>query len=231
MFEVNRIILILILVAILGIFPVLGDIPGASASFSMNADGVGSIWYHAQEAWNADSGSQYNNGFSGDRFITGPGTFSYTHQDTLNASINNRYTQKDTLSVSNGILFESSLSLDDKSMNGTKQQVDVQYGGYLSEAEITTAKFMNNANLSMGQQAAWNGVGMYTGQVRQKVTNEQSGSEAVNYINEAHRRFGVVTNASGGAIVRPEFDYYDFSERYYEEPALTVDDATLGATS
>jgi hypothetical protein len=218
MFEMNRIFLVMILVTVLVISPVLSETPGASVSFSMNADGLGSLWYNAQEAWNADSGSQYNDGFSSDRFITGTGTFSYSHKDALNASINNRYTQKDELSVSNGILFENFLSLDDSSMNGTKQHVDVAYSGYLPEVEIKTAKFVNNADLSMGQQAAWNKAGMYTGQVRHKV----AGTGSVNYINEANRRFAIVTNESGGAIARPEFDYYDFSDQYYETPVLVV---------
>ncbi|MDD1729835.1 MAG: hypothetical protein LUQ50_12285 [Methanospirillum sp.] len=196
----------------------------AIAEFSLSAEGIGSLSIYNGENWNAGTvgagfmhnGDQYNGGSSGDHLISGHGNFQYQDTSTLDATINNRYTQSGNSEFHNGVLFENTLDMDDASANVTDQHVSAKYGGYLTEAQIDNAKFVNNANLSVGQQAEWNGVGHYYGEVRYGVTLGTGGNESqIDYVNDGSKQFDIVTNESGGGRARPQFRYIDFSDSYF----------------
>lgn len=210
----------IILIAAILITPSLAAI----AEFSLAAEGIGSLSINNGENWNAGtvgagflhSGDQYNGGSSGDHLISGHGQFQYQDTSTLDATINNRYTQSGSSEFHNGVLFENTLGMEDASANVTDQHVNARYGGYLTETRIDNAKFVNNANLSVGQQAEWNGVGHYYGEVNYGVTLGTGGNNSqIDYINEGTKRFDVVTNESGGGRARPQFRYVDFSDSYF----------------
>ncbi|HWQ64829.1 MAG TPA: hypothetical protein VN429_10470 [Methanospirillum sp.] len=195
----------------------------AQATFSVSAEGAGTFFVNNGEQWNAGmvgngfmhNGEQYNGGTSADQIVSGNGNFHYEDSSTLDARINNRYSQSGFSEFHNGVNFGTHSSLADASANVTEQYADATYGGFLQEAYIKNSKFVNNANMSAGQQVAWNGAGQYHGSVNYGVSLGTGGnSSTIDYVNEGHKKIDMYTNQSGGGNVRPEFSYTDFSDSY-----------------
>jgi hypothetical protein len=208
---------------LVALFLIFHIVSAAQASFSVSAEGSGTLFVNNGERWNAGmvgngfmhNGEQYNGGTSSDRLVSGNGNFHYDDSSTLDARINNRYSQNGFSEFHNGVNFETHSSLADASANVTEQYADATYGGMLQEAYIKNAKFINNANMSAGQQAVWNGAGQYHSSVNHGVSLGTGGnSSTIDYVNDGHKKLDFYTNQSGGGNVRPEFSYTDFSDSY-----------------
>lgn len=195
-------------------------VSGASTINSFSAQGSGSIIRNLGHAWSAGSGDISLGGSSNSQLLTAPGDFQYQARDMIDATTNNRYNQTGYTSFSSGGVFGESLSMEETDMG---QSAVVSHDGILQSAEISTAKFISDANMSMGQQAAWQGAGMFTRDVAYSVDIAQSNDQdpyhvksdiGINYQAISSEHSMISTNATGGAIVRPEFSFIDFGDAY-----------------
>jgi len=224
---------ILFFIVCIAVSILLYTVDAAKVDYTTKVEGTGAISTNTGEMWYADSNGQYNGGSSGEHLMSGVGDFTYSRSDSYDATVNNRYTQDEKSTFKNGVIFDSELYMEDSSANVSAQSAYARYGGYLSETDITTAKFVNDANMSMGQQAAWNGVGLYTTDVGYEVALGTGDNETkINYVAESRKRQSVYTNETGGAIARVEFDYTDFADAYMANSSseTTSNSNTLGET-
>lgn len=204
------------------------------ASVIMNSD---RFWESGDDVSKVNGKDQYTNGASGAVLLTAPGRVQYQTSDKLDANVNNRYNRTDYYRFDNGGVFSNSVSMTDNTPNMTPikctagnlgvgaassssgtpshQRVDAQYTGILKSAEVDSASFVNDANVSLSQRAAFDGAGMYTGDTF--FVSEIGGdntSTTMKYRTEGNDHLVVSTNQTGGAIVRPEFSYIDFQDAF-----------------
>lgn len=221
----------------------------AQATIKLSAQGTGSIVDNSDRTWASGddlqrvrSSDQYTGGTAGQILLTAPGPFQYQTTDTLDARVNNRYTSSEYTKFENGGVFSDSLFIDDNTPNATPiectagnlgsessqtgnpthQVAGAEYTGLLQAAEVSTSKFVSDANLSIGQQAAWDGAGLYTGDTMYSVeVGGDANTTEMNYRATAHDHFFVSTNMTGGAIVRPEFNFIDFGDAFVTNSTST----------
>lgn len=214
----------------------------AKIDIKMTGEGTGSVVRNMDTTWATGDNLQrvrshdyYNGGTSGSVALTAPGQFRYQTSDSVDATMNNRYTQTGYLEFQNGGVFSESLSMEDNTPNATPvectagnlgqdqvqsqggypnhQMVSTEYTGLLQAAQIDTAKFVNDANLSFGQEARWDGAGLYTGDTSYSIeAGGDKNSTVMNYRTSGHDHMFTSTNQTGGAIMRPEISYTDFSD-------------------
>lgn len=193
----------------------------ATITNSFSAQGIGIVI--ANQDLNFESGINNDSlsGNSGSVILTAPGQFQYQTKDTVDATLGNNYNATGYSRFNNGGIFSESLNMESTT---PYQSVTDEHYGILQSAEIDTAKYVSNGDLSMGQQAAWDGTGTYIRdidftvyQVRETMGNTYTFRTA----GTDHRIIG--TNTTGGAIVRPEFSFIDFSDSFItNDTALAV---------
>ena len=193
----------------------------ATITNSFSAYGVGAVIANQDSTFGVNINNDSMTGNSGSVLVTAPGEFQYQTRDTIDATLGNNYNTTGYSRFRNGGIFSESLNMESTT---PYQSVTDEHYGILPSAEIDTAKYVSNGDLSMGQQAAWDGSGIYVRdldwsvhQVREtmgnKYTFRTSGTD--------HRIVG--TNSTGGAIVRPEFSFIDFSDSFItNDTALAV---------
>jgi len=182
------------------------------ASSGLSAQGSGSVIRNVDITWETGADGQYLGGASGHVLLTGPGDFQYQTKDTIDATKNNRYNQTGYVQADRGVVFSDTVSMVSTQPN---QEASVEYSGIMQSAEISTAKYVSDANLSMGQQAAWDGAGLYSGETGYSVDLVNEDDDTITTYRTASRdHFFISTNLSGGAIVRPEFNFIDFSDAF-----------------
>jgi hypothetical protein len=234
----------------------------AVATMKVTAQGTGSIVMNSDRTWESgddlqrvNSGDQYNGGTSGNILLTAPGDFRYQTSDKLDATVNNRYNRTDYYKFDNGGIFSNSLSMTDNTPNLTPvectagnlgsvssqagtpdhQTASAEFTGLLQSAEVDSASFVNDANLSIGQHATFGGAGMYIGD--SGFDTEVGGSNAsrtMNYRNSGKDHLFASTNTTGYIDIKPEFSYTDFSDAFVTnqtgEAANTTENQTVNQT-
>ena len=179
---------------------------------SFSAQGVGSVARNIDTEFEYGVGSDFVGGTSQSVLLTAPGQFQYQTKDTTDASINNRYNQTGYVRFDNGGVGSDSVSMVASSPS---QNADVDHSWILQTAELQTAKFVSDTNLSMGQQASWDGAGLYTRDMSYGVEIVGTKDGKGTHYRSGQTDHGVIsTNMTGGAIVRPEFSFTGFEDSF-----------------
>jgi hypothetical protein len=217
---------------------------GANVKFSLSAEGIGTISTNSDKIWESGSNigrvkstDQYTGGSAGHITLTAPGDFQYQTVETIDASVNNRYTGTEYQKFQNGGVTSTSISMDDNTPNqspiactaseivagndavagGTplNQWVDGQYTGIFQDVEMDNSKFVNDANVSISSETRYDGYALYTGHVAsQAEVGGDKNKTTENYKSYTRDSFTFTSNATGGGIVRPEFSFTDFSDAF-----------------
>ncbi len=200
-----------LLAALFSLF-LISSVSAAVATTDLSAQGSGMMTRNIDTTWETGQNNQTLGGSAGHVILTGPGDFKYQTKDTIDATRNNRYNQTGYVSSDGGLVFSDSVSMTSTQPG---QEASVEYTGIMQSADIETAQYVSDATLSAGQQAAWDGAGMYSGETSYTVdiSNEQD-KVTTTYRTKTHDSFRFSTNVSGGAIVRPEFNFIDFSDAF-----------------
>lgn len=193
----------------------------ATITNSFSAYGVGAVIANQDSNFGVNINNDSMTGNSGSVLMTASGEFQYQTRDTIDATLGNNYNATGYSRFNNGGVFSESLNMESST---PYQSVTDEHYGVLQSAEIDTAKYVSNGDLSMGQQAAWDGSGIYVRdldwsvhQVRETMGNTYTFRTA----GTDHRL--VATNMTGGARVRPEFSFIDFSDSFItNDTALAV---------
>lgn len=209
------------LFALLIITPVFA----ASTINTFSAQGSGSIMRNLETSWsasaslpgvldwmNTDTTGQSIEGTSGSNLLTSGGDFRYQTRDVIDATENNRYNSSGYYLFADGGIFSEMLSMTD---NDVGQGATISHDGILQSAEIQTAKLVSDANISMGQQAEWEGAGLFSRDINYWIDiTRESDNTVFTYEGSSNEHSWISTNSTGGAIVRPEFSFIDFSDAY-----------------
>lgn len=182
----------------------------ATVSDSFTAEGNGVIIQNTESTWQSGYDNKIMSGSSGSILLTAPGPFQYQTKDNQDATINNFYNSSGYVRFDNGGVFEESAGI---ATSDPDQKANVRHYGFLQTAEIDSAKFVEDADLSIGQQAAWDGAGLYTRDRSYEVQAQlETEGSTYTYRTESRDYRVISTNSTGGARVRPEFSYTDFSD-------------------
>jgi hypothetical protein len=193
---------------------------------TFTSEGIGSVMRNVDIDWQSEVGAGYVDGSSGSILLTAPSDFQYQTRDKIDATINNRYNQTGFTKFRNGGVGSDSVSMN---TNSPEQYASVDHSWILQSAEIDNAKFVSDANLSMGQEARWDGNGMYTRDVNYGVhISRKKGNEAASYLLESSDHSVVSTNETGGSITRPEFSFTDFTDSFITRD---IDNETANQTT
>jgi hypothetical protein len=179
---------------------------------TFSAQGTGSVVRNIDTNFEYGVGDDFVSGSSGSVLLTAPGAFQYQTKDTTDASINNRYNESGYSQFDNGGVGSDSVSMESSS---PAQYASVDHSWILQTAEIQTAKFVSDSNLSMGQQASWDGAGLYTRDAEYGVgIISTKDGKSIHYRSDQTDHSMISTNSTGGAIVRPEFSFTGFEDSF-----------------
>lgn len=194
----------------------------ATVHDSFTAEGNGAIIQNSESTWQSGYDNKIISGSSGSILLTAPGPFQYQTSDNQDATINNFYNSSGYSRFDNGGVFEESAGI---STSDPYQKANVRHYGFLQTAEIDTAKFVEDSDLSIGQQAAWDGAGLYTRDRSYEVEAKLETEGKVYTYRTDSRDYRVVsTNSTGGARVRPEFSFTDFSDVFVYNTTTDVNE-------
>ena len=193
-------------------FLLIYSVSGAVVTNSFTAEGTGSVGRNLDLNWQSGMDSEFVGGSAGSLLLTAPGAFQYQTSDKVDATTNNRYNETGYVRFDNGGVGSESASMYDSYPN---QQASVTHDYILQTTEIDTAKFVSDANMSIGQQAAWDGAGLYTRDASYSVEiTRESNDSTMHYRTDSSDHGIISTNMTGGARVRPQFSYIDFSDAF-----------------
>jgi hypothetical protein len=203
---------------------------------SFSAQGIGEVSRHIDTTFEYGSGSAFVGGASGSVILAAPGPFQYQTRDTTDARINNRYNQTGYARFDNGGVGSETVSMESSSPS---QYVAIDHSYILQSAEIDTAKFVSDSNVSIGQRASWDGAGIYTRDLSYGVEISQSGNDPYNVHPESGIRYRstqsdhaiVLTNSTGGAIVRPEFSFTGFEDAFVINSTPAANETAVNNTT
>jgi hypothetical protein len=192
---------------------VVSAVSGAQIVSSVSAQGSGSVIRHIDATAEMSFGGDVVVGSSGSKLLTAPGSFQYQTRDTTDATVTSRYNSTGYLSSDSGVIMQETGAIDE---SNPSQHAKVDHTAILQSAEIETAKLIEGSNLEIGQQAAWDGAGIYsrTADYGVSVSQEYPGGRTVSYRTYGRDRMHISTNSTGGAIVKPEFSFSDFSNSF-----------------
>jgi hypothetical protein len=187
-------------------------VSAASTLNTFSAQGSGSIMRNLDTTWESAKDGVSIGGTSGSVILTGSGDFRYQTKDITDATENNHYNSTGYSQFTDGGVFTESVSMTDQDVG---QTASVSQAGILGSAEIQTARFVSDANLSMGQQASWDGSGFYSRDLQYGIDISRTvDKNEYRYQGSSTEHSWISTNQTGGAIVRPEFSFTDFSDAY-----------------
>ena len=204
---------------IISIILILSIVSGAGIQNSFTVQGEGALSRTLYSSWDSGSNGIGVGGDSSSRILTSPGLFQYQTRDTIDARVNNRYNETGYIRAEGTTIFSESLAIHETDLG---QNVDVTHSGIVSNAEFDTAKFVSDANLSIGQKGGWVGSGMYLRDLNYAVDIVQSsdtdvynlGIPTIDYGAHGREHSMISTNNSGSMNIRPEFSFIDFSDAY-----------------
>jgi hypothetical protein len=202
---------------ILSIILIISIASGAGMQNSLSLQGDCSISRTMFNTWDSGSNGVELGGNSGSRILTSPGQIQYQTRDAIDARTNNRYNETGYLLAEGTSVFSESLSMHETDLG---QSVDVAHSGIVERAEFDTAKFANDADISIGQKGGWYGTGMYFRDIDYGVnidqsTNDLLGSSGIDYGANGGEHLAVFTNSSQYVkVIRPEFSFSDFGDSF-----------------
>lgn len=184
----------------------------ATATTSFTVQALGAVHKTSEHTWMSGIDNESLSGSSGSVLVTAPGEVRYQTKDHIDARTGNFYNQTGYAEFTAGGVFEESVAMDN---SDPYQSVVATHSGFMQAAQIDTAKFVDNADVSIGQQAAWDGAGMYSRDIAYTVAQErESMGHIYKFRTDTRSHEFVGTNVSGGAIARPEFEFIDFSDSF-----------------
>lgn len=202
---------------------------GATVSNTFSAQGNGAIIRDFDLNWESGVDNTTLGGNSGSVMLTAPGQFQYQTKDMQDATAGNFYNQTGYARFDNGGVFSESVNMES---SDPRQSVLVNHYGILAAAEMDTAKVVNNADVDMGQQVAWDGSGMLFRDVAYDVTaRRETMGHVYSYRTSSTDHAGIATNMSGGAIVRPEFSFTSFTDAFIFNDTALAENVTNNTTT
>ena len=192
---------------------------------TFTAQGTGGISVSKDSTWDSGVDNTSLGGSSGNSMLTAIGDFKYQTKDNFDALTRNFYNQTGYARFDNGGVFTDSINMES---SDPYQSVLVEHYGILQAAEMDSAKYVDGADLSSGQQVAWDGAGVYSRDVDYKVEQQrETDGKVYHFRTDSNSHETVFTNMSGGAIVRPEFEFLDFSDSFItNDTALGINETT-----
>lgn len=189
------------------------SVSGSQVISSVSAQGSGSVIRHVDITSEMADGKDIVVGSSGSKLLTAPGSYQYQTRDTTDATVTSRYNSTGYLSSDSGVIIQETGAIDE---SNPSQHAKVDHTAILQSAEIETAKLIEGSNLEIGQQAAWDGAGLYSRTVDYSaaVKRDYPDGTTVSYRTLGRDRLHISTNSTGGAIVKPEFSFSDFSNSF-----------------
>ena len=202
----------LIIALVLTLF-VVSSVSGAQIVSSVSAQGSGSVIRHIDATAEMSFGGDVVVGSSGSKLLTAPGSFQYQTRDTTDATVTSRYNATAYIQSDGGIVLSETAGIDE---SYPSQHATVDHTAILQTAEVETAKLVEGSTVEIGQQAAWDGAGLYsrTADYSAAVKREYPDGTTVSYRTLGRDRLHISTNSTTGAIVRPEFSFRDFSDSF-----------------
>jgi hypothetical protein len=209
--------------AVIIILCLVSPVFAATITNSFSAYGVGALTVNSDQHFGAGINNDSLSGNSGSVLVTAPGEFRYQTFDTLDATFGNNYNSTGYSRFNNGGVFSESVNMETST---PYQSVTDEHYGVLQSAEIDTAKYVSNGDLSMGQEAAWDGAGVYVRDIDWSVYQvRKTMGNTYTYRTDGTDHRIVATNSTGGAKVRPEFSFIDFSDSFItNDTALGVNE-------
>jgi len=200
----------------------------AIATTSFTVQTLGAVHRTLDISWASGIDNESLSGNSGSVLLTAPGDVKYQTKDTVDARTGNFYNQTGYAEFTNGGVFMESVNMEN---TDPYQSVVGTHSGFLQTAQIDTAKFVDNADVSIGQQAAWDGAGLYQRDIAYTVVQErETMGHTYKFTTSSHDHGFVGTNTSGGAIVRPEFEFIDFSDSFIANDTAIAANLTSNTT-
>jgi hypothetical protein len=192
-------------------------VSAAGIQNSFTAEGNGAISRSVMNSWDSGSSDIGVGGNSASQILTSNGQFQYQTRDTTDARVNNRYNETGYMRVEGTSILSESLAMHETDLG---QSADVTHSGIVNNAEFDTAKFVSDANLSIGQKGGWQGSGMYSRDLNYGVDIVQNsgslGDSGIDYGAHGGERSTIITNSSGYVQnIRPEFSFSDFSDGFF----------------
>lgn len=202
----------LIIALVLTLF-VVSSVSGAQIVSSVSAQGSGSVIRHIDATAEMSFGGEVVVGSSGSKLLTSPGSFQYQTRDTTDATVTSRYNATAYVDAETGLVYQETAAVDESNPG---QHATVDHTAILQTAEVETAKLVEGSNVEIGQQAAWDGAGLYSRTVDYSaaVQRDYPDGTTVSYRTLGRDRLHVSTNSTAGAIVRPEFSFESFSDAF-----------------
>lgn len=191
----------------------VSSVSGAQIVSSVSAQGSGSVIRHIDATAEMALGGDVVVGSSGSKLLTAPGSFQYQTRDTTDATVTSRYNATGYINAETGLVYQETAAVDESDPG---QHATVDHTAILQAAEVETAKLIEGSTVEIGQQAAWDGAGLYSRTVDYSaaVKREYPDGTTVSYRTLGRDRLKVSTNSTSGAIVRPEFSFRDFSDSF-----------------
>lgn len=202
----------LIVALVLTLF-VVSSVSGAQIVSSVSAQGSGSVIRHIDATAEMAFGGDVVVASSGSKLLTAPGSFQYQTRDTTDATVTSRYNATSYIQSDGGLVLSETAGIDE---SYPSQHATVDHTAILQTAEVETAKLVEGSTVEIGQQAAWDGAGLYSRTVDYSAAVKRAYPDGttVSYRTLGRDRLHISTNSTSGAIVRPEFSFRDFSDSF-----------------
>lgn len=211
------------------LFFVISAVSAATVVNSFSAEGSGSVGRHIDTTFENGLGTDFVSGTSSSVLLTAPGKFEYQTRDTTDATTGNRYNQTGYVRFRNGGVGSESVSM---TATSPSQTAEVDHSYILQSASIDTSKFVNGPNLSAGQEASWDGAGLYTRDASYAVeVIDSENGKPTHYVSEQTDHGVISTNSTGGAIVRPEFSFTGFGDAFVVNKTEIVNQTNITETN
>lgn len=200
----------------------------ATVTNSMSLEGNCAVNRNLDVNWQSGVSNDSIGGNSGSSILTAPGPLQYQTKDTVDATYNNFYNQTGYTRFDNGGLYTESVNME---TTDPYQSVTIEHSGILQSTQIDTAKFVENADVDMGQQIEWDGAGFVTRDVKYTVDQVRDSMDNTYYYRTGSTDHTFVsTNSTGGARFRPEFSFSDFSNSFITNDTILSINATENQT-
>jgi hypothetical protein len=225
-------------------------VSGAEFQGKTTAEGVVSVISVTQSQWEsgdgiafADTDGFYTEGSARHLQVSNPGAVKYQQSKTLDASISNQYRSTTYTEFESGGIFGESGAIADFTPNVSPELCDGNLGitdstyiaGYPEHqwadaesqflgtaATIESALTINDADLALSTIAAWDGTALYTDRF---MGDAESGADhnttEINYRGEVTSHNVFSSNDTGGARVKTEWVWSDFSDVFVTNSTKT----------
>ncbi len=205
---------------------------------------------HAERTWGSGTDVSnptsplYTGGASGHQILTAPGPVKYQQINTLDASESNYYTSSGFIDAKNGVVTRDSIAIDESAPNQTDLSCTASNVGVAGKGviegnvankqyavgertaigqsmNISTDKYVNDADIAISGDANWTGSGSYKIKFDAgSLTGATKNSTVPSYTDDAHDSYNIITGANNtGMRVIYQNARGDFSKAFVAETA------------